>query len=363
MPRMDQDDIEDDSGSLAKVLLIGDGKIGKTWWAAQAASEGFNVLYFDGDVGRPTIKQLPKETRKRIYAIDAADSMGGGRKDSKFLDVLSEFSDNVVFSWNDSKQRIAKASDTGDVIWKLKPAKMDETCVFIMDSWTAFGESAITSSAITHGVDVRNASQPEMRPVYATSGMKSMAMLQVIRSMRCHVIVIAHPDEYSHMTKPDGVKVGSVAEKEMVIDWTKLIPKSTSKPNAMQMAKYFTDILWVETNATGSQRLINARLDPDRMSGGHWNDRKSFVEYSFGNLVRHLGGRTPGDAGAPIDSWLQIVEPLRTDSDSGAEARQQESDSPMGQSHSVILDGSKPTELIQTPTMKNLFAKRAPAAA
>lgn len=305
MPRMDT---PSPSESLAKLLLIGDGKVGKTHYAGMAAAAGFNVLYFDGDVGRPTLASLPIEARKRIYALDVADTIRGGVKDSRFIDTMKEFSALSVFRWNDTKSQIAARNkdDPTDEIWEIRPAAMDHTCVFVLDSWTGLSESMMSAAAIAHSVDIADATTSEMRPVYQSSGLKSVQMLQVIRSMRCHVIVLAHPDEFSHTTKPDGRKVKDIKETELTVDWTKMIPKSTSKPNSLQMAKYFTDVAWAEVNGSGSQRLLNFRLDEGRISGGHFNDRKSVDEYSFANLVKQIGGHVPqGDV--PVDHWLRII--------------------------------------------------------
>lgn len=307
MSRMDKDD-GNDSDSLAKLLLIGDGKVGKSYYAGMAAAAGFNVLYFDGDVARPTLKGLPLAAKQRIYALDVADTLGGGVKDSKFLDVMLEWTSSTTFKWNDSQARMAKRSDAGDEIWEIKPALMDHTCVFVLDSWTGLCESMTTAAAVAHGVDITTAKMSEMRPVYQAAGLKSMQMLQCIRSMRCHVIVLAHPDEYSHTTKPVGKSVGQIKETELIVDWTKLIPKSTSKPNSMQMAKYFTDVAWMESNATGSERLYNGRMSDQRISGGHLNDRRNTEEYSFANLVKVLGGKIPTETPSH-EHWLKIIPP------------------------------------------------------
>jgi hypothetical protein len=220
MSRMDK---PNESDSLAKLLLIGDGKVGKTHYAGMAAAAGFNVLYFDGDVGRPTLASLPLEARKRIYAIDCADTIGGGVKDARFVSTFGEFGNNVVFKWNDSQSKVAslKSNQPGDELWEIRPAQMDHTCVFVLDSWTGFSESIMTQAANQHGVDLSNASTTEMRPVYQSSGLKSVWALQIIRSLRCHVIVLAHPDEFSHTTKPEGKKVKDIKETDLMVDWTK----------------------------------------------------------------------------------------------------------------------------------------------
>lgn len=315
MPRMDQTDrVESSTPSLVKALIIGDGKCGKTDWTVRAAMSGFKLVYFDGDVARATIKNMIKESRltpkaaSNIYLFAVADTMEGGARDSKFYSTLDEFNSNIVFRWNDSQSRIAtRKDDASDEIWDIKPGRMGSNVVFVIDSWTSLVESIMLAAAIANGVDLATASTSEMRPVYQSAGLKATEMLQVIRSMRCHVVVIAHPDEYSHTLKPEGKKVKDIKETELVIDWTKMIPKSTSKPHSMQMAKYFTDILWLGTNATGSERIVDARIAEGKMSGGHWNERKNTEDYSFANLVKQIGGTLPtGDE--LVESWIIFDE-------------------------------------------------------
>lgn len=303
MPRMDDDANRNESDGLVKLLLIGDGKVGKSHYAGMAADAGLNVLYFDGDVGRPTLRTLPKEVRSRIYALDCADTLLAGKKDSRFLDTTLDFIKEPKFKWNDSQSRMFSLKDAaGDTIWEIRPAYMDHSCVFVLDSWTGLSESMMTAAAATNSVDLMSASTNEMRPVYQAAGMKSMQVLQAIRSLRCHVIVLAHPDEFTHMTKPVGRTLKEASkENDLIVDWTKLIPKSTSKPNSMQMGKYFTDIAWAEMNRAGNEYMLDFRPKDTKLSGGHFKEIKTQKEYSFTNLVKELGGNPKP---SPIDHWL-----------------------------------------------------------
>ena len=312
MPRMDspESEAQGDANTLVKLLLIGDGKLGKSHYAAMAAACGLNVLYLDGDVALPTIRKLPLEVRSRIYHMDIRDTILGGQRDSRMWEVMKEFTSTVEFRWNDSQGRPAKRADVGAEIWAIKPGRMDHTSVLVLDSWTSFTESVTLAAAIDNNVDLAEASTSQMRPVYQMAGLKGTQMLQMIRSMRCHVIVLAHPDEYSHTTKPEGRKVKDIKEPDLIIDWTRMIPKSTSKPHGMQMAKYFTDVAWMATNPSGSERLLDFRMKDDRVSGGHFNGRENTDKYSFANLISEVGGRLPNKSEpAGVGHWLKIISP------------------------------------------------------
>lgn len=311
MPRMGEENSADPG--LAKALIIGDGKCGKTDWAARAAMAGFNVLYLDGDVGAATINnmirhgRLTKEAANRIYLMNWADTILDGMRDTKFTETWNEFSSVIEFRWNDTQGRQAARNDSSsDTIWAIKPGRMGADTVLVMDSWTGFTDSIMLAAGRACSVDIATASTTEMRPVYQASGLKATQALQLIRSIKCNVIIIAHPDEFTKTTRKDGTILGKVKEIDQTIEWTKMIPKSTSKPHGFQMPKYVTDVLWLGASPSG-KRIVDARLDANKVSGGHWDDRKDTEEYSFANLVKEVGGRVP-DGSQGTDSWLKIAE-------------------------------------------------------
>jgi hypothetical protein len=293
---------------LAKLLLLGDGKIGKTTFAGMAAAAGFNVLYIDGDVGAQSLAALPAKAQQRIYLLPVGDTILGGNRDSNFITLMQEFTTNIRFKWNDTKRRVATLSDikaNTDDIWEITPGLMDSNTILVLDSWTSLAESIMLQAAVANGVDLSNATTSEMRPVYQSGGLKATSMLQVIRAMPCHVIVIGHPDEYQHKVAPEGKKVKDIKENDMLVDWTKMVPKSVSRPHGLQMAKYFTDVAWMEATRMG-ERTLNFKLRASHISGGHFDDVKSLSDYSFENLVKKLGGTIP-DGNQSVDRWLKII--------------------------------------------------------
>jgi hypothetical protein len=296
------------SDRLVKLLLIADGKAGKTFYAGSPAGEGFNVLYLDGDVGSQTLTQLPIEFQRHIYLLAMHDTINSGMRDTNFYRSLWGFMSNHKFKWNDTLGRMATRGDTEGEIWEVVPSMLDHNCVLVIDSWTSFVESLMLQAARDHSVDLTTATQPQMRPVYGASGVKATAALQVIKSIPCHVIVIAHPDEYQHKVAPEGRRVSDVKEQDLEIAWTKLIPKSTSKPHGLILPKYFTDVAWLTISPSG-RRQLDFKPKADRVGGGHFDSVKPTDEYSFSNLIKQLGGSVPGKGNnAPVDSWLTITQ-------------------------------------------------------
>lgn len=346
MPRMDQ---APPSDRLIKLLLIGDGKIGKTRYAGMAADAGFNVLYMNGDVAEPTLAMLPIAAQQRIYLMGVGDTVIGGQRDHKFIDNFTEFTTNSVVRWNDSQQRIATRADKLDEIWEIRPARMGPDSLFILDAWTGLTESIMLKAAIKNGVFLDQATTNQMRPVYQSSALMATSALQLIRALRCHVIVIAHPDEFTHTTKPEGRKMSDASkENDLIVDWTKLIPKSTSKPHGMVMPKYFSDVAWMDVNPAGTERRLDFKLKQNRVGGGHFDGIENTDKYSFANLVKQIGGTIPDPARElTTPNWLTIISP-------GA------ADTVAATSESKVLDGTTST-VIKGSGMKTLFGK--PAAA
>ena len=357
MPRMDSDSIiqHGDPAAVNRSLIIGDGKIGKTWWAAMAAAFGWNVLYMDGDIGRVTLKKLPLIARQNIYSLSVGDTILDGGREPKMWETMKDFTSQSVFLWNDTKSQVSsrRHDEPDDEIWEIRPGKMDHRDVMLFDSWTSFTESVTLACAIEGSVQLDSATTKAMRPIYQMAGLKGTQMLTMLRSMRCHVIVLAHPDEFTHMTKPEGKKVSSASESDMVIDWTKMIPKSTSKPHGMQMGKYFTDIGWMETNASGTERLIDFSMSQKRMGGGSLMKRgNAETEHTFTALVEATGGWIPPKGFQPNpDHWLKVYK-------AGEKMQSNALLKPAAQ----VLDGRESTAIATAPKpggMSALLAKKA----
>jgi hypothetical protein len=337
MPRMDQSPPE---SKLVKLLLVADGKVGKSRFAGEAAKH-FKTLYIDGDVAIPTLSQLPNEVKRNLYLLPAHDSIDGGSRDTRFCDLIQEFTTTIKFRWNDTESRLAKPKDTGE-IWEITPAKMDHTSLLVFDSWTALCESVALKASINNGVTLTDATMNEMRPVYQVGGNITKAVLQVIRALKCHVIVLAHPDEYQHRVAPPGRKMEQIKEKDMLIDWTKMIPMSTSRPASLNMSKYFTDIAWMEVSPTGTRKL-DFRVKETRVAGGHFDGYEDTTVYSFANLVRQIGGEVP-DGDQSVEDWLKVLTP--------EEAAPPEN---------KVLEGGE-SGAVKAPGMTSMFAKKAAVA-
>lgn len=310
MPMLDQAP-ED---SLVKLLLIADSKAGKTHWAMQAAELGFNVLYVDGDVGRQTLAKLSPKAKGRVAYMNVSDFVDEkGIYQFRMAEFFREFTTNGIFTWNDTLGAVfdkrtyvdaASATDESPAheVWQIRPARMGHYDLIIFDSWTSYCQSISAWKASELGVDLAEIEKAE-RGHYAGIGNKATQSLVMIQKAPCHFIVIAHPDEYQKKKSPTGT-VGGITETQMIIEWTKMVPKSTSRPHSLTMAKFFSDVAWIDISPTGI-RKIDFKAASGRTIGGHFDDSVKVEERNFLNLVHKIGGGTP-PADNPIDRWLTV---------------------------------------------------------
>lgn len=292
--------------NLVKLAIIGDGKIGKTHYAAQAAEAGFNLLYLDGDVGLQTLSSMSQEAKARTYYMNLADRVGQGSREPSFSRAIRAFCSQIDFVWNETEHRVANIPDRKNpdvaLSW-LKPGLLNSDTVLVLDSWTALSESLMLDGAENAGVDMEDSATSDMRGIYGAGTKMANNILQTIRSLPCHVIVICHPDEYTHTIKPANKKIKEIREGDLKVGYSKMIPKSTSRPHGLQMSKYFTDVAWFEMSPVGNERRLNFKVDPNRISGGHFDGSKAAdTDYSFAALVKQIGGKVPS-ANQPMP-WL-----------------------------------------------------------
>jgi hypothetical protein len=322
MPRL-----SDDSAPppIFHVLLIGDPKTGKTDWSAKAAEAGFNVLYLNGDVALPTLSKLKPEAKERLYYIDVHGDM---------IQIVADLLTGK-YLWNDTQTKRynsvkdAKTEDgmAADEIWEFRPTLLDHNWVMVIDSWTTLSYSAMEAKAGEMGVDLGDIEKVE-RSIYSGVGNRLTQILNIIEKMPCHVIVIGHPKQMEKTKAPEGKTQKEIREIDRTVEWTKMIPQSSSNPHGLSMGKFFTDIGWMEINA-GNKRKLNFKSLHDRVSGGHFDaigDPRE--EHSFVSLVKSIGGVIPDGTQGQGDALIIHPPGTYTPTTPGAKVPLQAPESP-----------------------------------
>ena len=269
-------------------LIMGLEKVGKSDWAMRAALAGYNVLYLDGDVASGTLNKLAKEhpeAASRIFYCNVGDAIVDGQYKTNMIDFFGEFFTQVKLLWDDTNQSLySRANSAESEVWEIYPSRLDHRWVVVIDSWTTLSYSAMVAKAIDLGVEIADVEKVS-REIYAGVGNRLTSILATIQRMPCHVVVIGHPDEYAKTKSPDGVKVKEVKEIDRITEWTRMIPKSSSKPHGLTMGKFFTDVGWISLKY-GQQRVLDFTINVERSSGGSLNSKGDpRGDHSFGSLV------------------------------------------------------------------------------
>lgn len=303
--------------TLAKLLILGDPKAGKTDWAMRAAEAGFNVLYMDGDVAGQTVAGLSAAAKERIFYMDIADRLDGGI-DPRMIEAVSEFFTSSRYLWNDAKQapysraKDSHDADTGaalDEIWEFRPSRFDHNWVIVLDSWTTLSYSGMLAKAQDQGISLADIEKADQN-LYAGVGNRLTNMLSTIQKAPCHFIVIGHPSQFEKSKSPDGKSQRETKAADRIVEWTKMVPKSSSNPHGLTMGKFFSDIGWIDVDKFGKRKL-NFKITSERVSGGHLDatdDPRG--AHSFVNVVKALGGQAPDtNQETPMGEGLIIHPP------------------------------------------------------
>jgi len=299
MPQLDN---LPDAQQLVKVLNIGFSKAGKTHWTMQAAEQGFRLIFLDGDRSLATLNALSPEAKKRVFYVDCHDTAGRAR----FATIVNNMFTSPVFTWNDTKQQQVAPSqqpEVGDTIWEIRLDQVDSRDILVIDTWTSLSYSWLSDAA---GGAINLTNEKIDRGVYAASGNRATWALNLLCSvLKCHVVVNGHPDEFQKLRNPEG-KLKNQTETDKIVEWTRSIPASVSKPHGSRMAKHFTDVLNHRITA-GRDRKIDSRSFDDEDGGGVWNDFEAASKRTFSDLAKARGVTLPGKD-APFSNAITVYE-------------------------------------------------------
>lgn len=264
---------------LLRILMYGNAKTRKTWWAGKAAEANYNVLLLDGDNGWHILKQIKPEAQKRIQIVNMTDNRGM----PIFATALARLLKDGKLTWDEKEKKSAKLNPNGNCI-NVNLDLLNENCVVVMDSWTAYTVSLMLQFAKENMIDLSKAEDlvgttksgnEDKWGYYRWAGTLATWSIVQLTALPCHVIVIAHTDVYEKRSK-DGMKV----------IWSKRQIKSTSGPHAMQLPAKFSDVLYFYQKGTAPK--ISTRGDEEAEGGSrliapgeyNWDDLqfKDFIK-------------------------------------------------------------------------------------
>lgn len=287
--------------ALIHCMILAEEKAGKTSWLLDAAEAGFFVLLLDGDVAQQRINDLSDEAKSRVFYMDVSDNLVG-TVDPRMIRTVAEFFTSSKFLWNDTKQDHYSTSrdphdpETGaclDEIWEIRPGLLDHNWVLGIDSWTTLQYSAKLDKAADMGVDISDVEKIE-RNIYSGVGNRLTNIAITQQKTNCHTIVCGHPAQYEKRRSQEGRTVKeAMKENDQIVEWTKMIPVSSSNPHGFSIGKFFSDIGWIDVGKTG-KRTLDFTKTSARTSGGNLNSKGDPREdHRFVDLVRKIGGFVP----------------------------------------------------------------------
>lgn len=296
MPRLDNTPPE---RILRRVLELGFSKTGKTRWIGEATAAGFNLIYLDGDDAVTTLRELPKEQQSRVFHFDLGDSL----EIPRFAFLLDRMIFESPFLWNATKHRSLQDADydengvVADEVWEVRLARLTPNDILVVDSWTAYCQSVNKKYTEKLGINwsaIEGAEKGKRRSYYDAAGHEATEILLALKSVTSHLAVICHVDEYQKKHAPPGRAIKDIKEDEYIIDWTRLIPKSISRPHGMNMAKEFTDVARFKVS-TGGKRIVDGRPSFDEDGGANFKEPSAESTINtFASLVANSGGFIPG---------------------------------------------------------------------
>lgn len=279
---------------LVQLLIYGIAKVKKTWWAAGAATAGYNVILLNGEKGGYEIINHVLSTQEQsfITVIDAVDKF----HDATFIKTLAMLAKGQDVVWDIDKRMPAEGScDLEHEHFVLNLSKLTPNDVVILDSMTALAHSSTLQVAKEQGIDLSDAKKPQ----WDYFGYQARIMDWLIgqfRAFPCHLIVIGHEVTYEKRKPDPNDRTG----KREVIDWVRRQPASCSNPHGMKLAKEFADILYFY-RISGETIKIDTRGEKDR-DGGCRNLEPRLYDWAINSnkdnelsfdKVAHLVGATP----------------------------------------------------------------------
>lgn len=210
-----------------RLLIYGHAKTKKTWWACAAAEAGFNVFLLDMDRGAAIIRNLSERALQRTHVVTCADR----GDDPVAYQFIRQFAKTYDCFYHAERAATSTRPIAGSFNYDFK--RTDPSTVIILDSWSALCRSLIQHFSNTHKVDPADAGKIEWEG-YRWVGMMATWVLDMLKSIPCHLIVIGHQATYEKYT------VGRGNQRKLM--FTREQPLSTSNPHGQTLASHFDEV-------------------------------------------------------------------------------------------------------------------------
>lgn len=251
MPRL----TETLDAGLGQLFIYGSGGTRKTTWACSVAEAGYNVLLINGDAPPSVLKQLSAKARERIYVLDVHDR-GDRAVFAKFMAAFCNAKNPGRCFFDEETGRVGPSPFGGAT--DVNVTEWGQESVIVVDHYSLLTSSCAFQYASDNHIDVTLAEKDEW-PGYGWQGRFLTVILEQLRKLPCHIVVIGHETMYEKYE-------GTGRERRLVFQRTQ--PRSSSNPHGMAIADKFQEVYIF--NKVGTRNMID-------MDGNDYKDAQSKV--------------------------------------------------------------------------------------
>lgn len=240
------------------LFLAGDSKVGKTDWIADAAIQGFTILYVDADNGKGTLM-------KRLAGDSTALSRVHYVRTTSPFDFMMALFGKIQFKWNVTQDREMKITDNSDDrVTAIIVKKIPRRVILVLDSWTSTMLELLKDAAERASVPFEDFNEGG-QGVYGDAARRANLLCSYFRDYHGDSIVQGHGTWFERYEKP--LNSVNAKQKEFILKETKLVPESCSRVHGYGMAKFFNEFGWMRLKNTG-QFELSFKQEFNRVGGG-----------------------------------------------------------------------------------------------
>lgn len=275
--------------SPVHLLIIGNTKTGKSVYTAQAARDGFNVVYIDSDNGRSALDfALANDpaAKKRVHYL-------GVTRPQRFITAFLRSTSANPMKWNVRTQQVSvkmnPLEQPDDKLWVIDITAIPYTWLISLDSWSSLSYDALEIGSPEQKAELLDRESTNSQGLYGTANTQVSFIANMIQKDPRHWIVQAHGTTYEKYEKPLNQQAGLMKQKDMVLRDIIDVPLSSSRPHGETMGTRFNHIGWLDLDGAGNVEIDFTRRR-NRVGGGPPNKKSKIVHLSFKTLV---GGVPP----------------------------------------------------------------------
>lgn len=277
-------EMDDMTPDPVHLLLIADTKLGKSTYVAQAAKDGFHVLYIDSDNGLSALRHHLKGDMEALGRITYVRTNSPAQLLESMLDEAN------VFRWDLTRDAPYTAMlvkpDSRILEISIPRLLASRGLILAIDTWTSVAADALGLGAEKAKVKLTNMENESQR-VYGDAYRRVNFIAVCLQHAPFHVIVQAHGTIFERFVKPTGKSTREMKQNEFILEEILEVPLSSSKPHGKEMGKYFNHVAWLslDSRTFPAKTLIDFTRKVGRIGGGPPNivapaDEFGFIKYA-----------------------------------------------------------------------------------